>query len=152
MRELPARRYPALEALTGMRLNEIAPARRVVKEAALSKRLDATRALPARVKFQQLIERAVKTLLVTASPDGDLTFRADVDAAVMNDLSVDVMLEDGALVISFYTSDSSVRRLLQGYERELKAHLDARGLKVKRIVHAKEPDANADPAVPLHSR
>jgi hypothetical protein len=105
--------------------------------------------LSAHKKFQALIERTVKTLLITASKDGDLAFRADIDANVMSDLSVDVMLSPHGLEIAFYTEDTNTRRLLQGYERDLVAHLSSRGLKVRNIRYETGPDPNEAPPVPL---
>ena len=106
-----------------------------------------TKGMTAQRKFQQLIERTVQTLLITASKDGDLAFRADVDAKVMSDLSVDVMLAPRGLEIAFYTEDPNTRRLLQGYERDLVAHLGSRGLKVLRVRYEREPDPNEAPPV-----
>jgi hypothetical protein len=108
-----------------------------------------TQGLTAHQKFQQLIEKTVKTLLVTASQDGDLAFRADIDAGVMSDLSVDVMYSPRGLEIAFYTEDTGTRRLLQGYERDLVAHLRSRGLKVARVRYEREPDPNEAPPVPI---
>lgn len=108
-----------------------------------------TKGLTAHQKFQQLIETTVKTLLVTASQDGDLAFRADINAAVMSDLSVDVMYSRRGLEIAFYTEDVGTRRLLQGYERDLVAHLSSRGLKVARVRYEREPDPNEAPPVPI---
>jgi hypothetical protein len=156
--------YPVLEALVGAHAQPSAvpavrafsgspmPSVKKKRESGLSTRLSETRELPAHAKFQQLIEKTVKTLLLTASEEGELVFRADVDAAVMNDLSVDVAFEGKQLSITFYTEDSSVRRLLQGYERELHQHLSSRGSKVKKVRFEKKPDPGAPTAVPVLDR
>jgi hypothetical protein len=67
----------------------------------------------------------------------------------MSDLSVDVMYSPRGLEIAFYTEDTGTRRLLQGYERDLVAHLRSRGLKVARVRYEREPDPNEAPPVPI---
>lgn len=177
-RRAARRSYPVLEALVGEVLPAIVsePVRafrgEALKSATAMVRADTTRrvlapekenqakklahrmvqqtkGLTAHKKFQQLIERTVKTLLMTASPEGDLAFRADVNAEVMSDLSLDVMLSPQGLEIAFYTTDSNTRRLLQGYERDLVAHLESKGLRVRSVRYETEPDPHAPPAVPV---
>jgi hypothetical protein len=159
------RSYPAAEAIVGAKLESkthtgAVPARVRKTDAAVAVRsaqrsgLPAKpkpreRQLPAKAKLQKMIEQTVETLMLTATPEGDLTFRADVRADVLSDVSVDVTLWGKQIVVTFYTRDHSSRRLLDGYSRELRAHLEDRGLKVKSIRVAAAPDPNAPAPVPL---
>ena len=105
-----------------------------------------------RSPLQQLIEQTVQTLLLTATPEGDLTFRADVRADVMSDLSLDVGLFGRKVVVTFYTEDDNTRRLLAGQERELRAVLEAKGLKVHKIRVQRNVDPDEPPPVPVYRR
>ena len=137
------RRYPVLERKVGSKL----PAK--ATRTAIVKRKPRPDKKTPQNKLQVALEKAVHMLLVTATPEGDLTFRADIKAAVMNDLSVDVTLWGKKIIVTFYTEDESVRRLLQGYQRELIAHLESKGLKVKEVRVLRAPDPNEAPPVPV---
>lgn len=111
------------------------------------------RALPQKAPpLQQLIEQTVSVLLMTASEAGDLHFRADVQADVMEDLTVDVGMYGRKLAVTFYTKDSTTRRLLSGHTRELTAVLESRGLKVHKVQVLGELDPNEPPPVPVYRR
>lgn len=102
-----------------------------------------------RAPLQILIEQTVSMLMLTATPEGDLHFRADVQADVMSDLSVDVGMYGRKVVITFYTKDDHTRRSLSGQERELRSVLESKGIKVHRIAVERESDPNEPPPVPV---
>jgi len=106
------------------------------------------KAMPAPGKFQALIEQTVRVLLLTATPEGELTFRADLK--LFDDLAVDVGMFGNKVLVTFYTKDTSTRRLLEGYARELTVALEVKGLKVKAVRVLREPDPNEPPPVPIH--
>lgn len=160
--EKKTRTYAAAETLAGSRLQSprAVPARYGYRGAMPAKPTRATKKAPGKAatpagsrtigsKLQELLEKTVTTLLLTATSEGDITFRADLKAEVLSDASVDVRLEGSALVITFYTTCDSSRRLLQGYERELRAHLEDRRLRVKSIRVLAAPDPDEPPPVPI---
>ena len=113
-------------------------------------RPDATK-ITSQKKFRQMIERTVETLSVSATPQGDITFHARVKADIFQDLEVEVALEGVYLNIHFFThQDPSLRRLLQGYEREIKNEIESLGLKIKTISVTSNRDEHAPALVPVY--
>lgn len=151
VRTEPKRKYAAAERIAGAQLPEPPRVKTVVGArafAGVAIRKPKHKVVPAPGRLQTLIENTVRVLLLTATPEGDLTFRADLK--VFDDLAVDVGMFGKKVVVTFYTRDSNTRRLLEGYARELTAALEVKGLKVKAVRVLREPDPNEPPPVPIH--
>ena len=69
---------------------------------------------------------------------------------MFDDLAVDVGMVGKKVQVTFYTTDTNTRRLLEGYARELTAALEVKGLKVKSVRVLREPDPDEPPPVPVH--
>ncbi len=147
------RKYAAAEAAAGAQLPE-RPKRAARHPATVPPRAPKIVRAPVRKKaelgrLQTLVAQTVKQLFMTASPEGDLAFVADVKEEILSDLRVQVGLWGKQIEVTFYTRDPNTRRLVDGYARELRAALEDKRLKVRRIRVLKEPDPSDPPPVPL---
>lgn len=156
-RQVPRkRRYPRTEQATrgAQKLTTLSPLKRTAEirlSAASQSSQSRTRPGPGpgqtkreqtlspKAKFRQAVEKMVKTLWVSASPQGAIWLRSELQEAVFQELSFDVEVVERQIFLSFYTRDDNTRRLIQGHERELRLLLERKGLKLKSIHSAPTP-------------